>query len=556
MAKPKRKTPVKRGKVKITEDQVSDAESVLGNQDQQENTDKEGGNSSSQESAVNKYDRKRKFNSASEERSETKKSRSNKKNFVKQREVTTIRMVEDDNTVQIDVAEGEELNQSDDEDDEIELVHQKNNNSSGRNRSANLDREVSDQDRSTLPLSAKSSRPVPRKKQIETNEEPMNDDNEDEELIRDDSFSTVQAMLERGECYVDENSIIRKGSRPHKPNRAPQQEGQGEARRQKCKQGTNLEDNSSEVTIYRNAVEKLSEKRGSSSSEDGLMLNSSDEIVDNSPEIQLNLLKQRMRDANLDHLIPDSDKFYDNRPRASTSRRQQDQYQQDAYEERPRYRTKTPERDRGHYVEDRSRSDHYRHQDDREDYRDRRDDRRMSPEEKAENVIRQAEASKARMMEVPGIEGLHLSSTDNNKHNLLHSVIVDEEFSVVAAHVDETTRRKIKSSMYMDFARLLPCDKIFVDEEQTGLRLVNTGGEIGVAPAIDRNIGTINSYSVWNQAFCVFTHVYTNKYPYKATELTQYNHIIRTAATTYRWDNVYKYDQDFHIHISKNPLRS
>ena len=152
---------------------------------------------------------------------------------------------------------------------------------------------------------------------------------------------------------------------------------------------------------------------------------------------------------------------------------------------------------------------------------------------------------------------LDVSGTPNltGKHELLYSVLVDEEFSVVAAHVDEVTKRKIEDSQYVDFARLLPRDRVLV-EESTGLRLVNRNGELGLASETERDLGTINSFARWDQAFCVFTNIYTSSFPHKSTELTQYNHIIRTAAASYRWENVYNYDKDFRIHMSKNPYRS
>ena len=50
--------------------------------------------------------------------------------------------------------------------------------------------------------------------------------------------------------------------------------------------------------------------------------------------------------------------------------------------------------------------------------------------------------------------------------------------------------------------------------------------------------------------------IYTRRYPERATELIQYNHIIHTAALTYVWENVYLYDRDFRLHLSRYPHRS
>ena len=47
--------------------------------------------------------------------------------------------------------------------------------------------------------------------------------------------------------------------------------------------------------------------------------------------------------------------------------------------------------------------------------------------------------------------------------------------------------------------------------------------------------------------------IYTREHPQKSTELIQYNHVIHSVSLTYIWDNVYAYDKEFRIHISKHP---
>ena len=51
-------------------------------------------------------------------------------------------------------------------------------------------------------------------------------------------------------------------------------------------------------------------------------------------------------------------------------------------------------------------------------------------------------------------------------------------------------------------------------------------------------------------------HVYSNKFPERATELIQYNHIIQTVAVSYSWDNVYQYDKEFRRHMERHPSHS
>ena len=67
---------------------------------------------------------------------------------------------------------------------------------------------------------------------------------------------------------------------------------------------------------------------------------------------------------------------------------------------------------------------------------------------------------------------------------------------------------------------------------------------------------TISSVHRWEQAFRVFSDVYLRAHLGRAAELIQYNHIIHTTAGTYVWENVYSYDKDFRLHMSKFPNRS
>ena len=132
--------------------------------------------------------------------------------------------------------------------------------------------------------------------------------------------------------------------------------------------------------------------------------------------------------------------------------------------------------------------------------------------------------------------------------------MVDEDYQLVAAHIDETLRRKIQNTEYVDFARLLPRDRVLSDNSR--LELINRDGKTYFVPADSREVGAITSFFKWEQVFRVFANVYTEKYPQKATELIQYNHLINMASMTFIWDNVYMYDKDFRMHLSRHPYRS
>ena len=74
---------------------------------------------------------------------------------------------------------------------------------------------------------------------------------------------------------------------------------------------------------------------------------------------------------------------------------------------------------------------------------------------------------------------------------------------------------------------------------------------MGAAP-----VSSITSFSKWEQAFRVFSNIYSKANPHRASELIEYNHVIHTIALAYVWENVYTYDREFRLHISKNPQRS
>ena len=181
-----------------------------------------------------------------------------------------------------------------------------------------------------------------------------------------------------------------------------------------------------------------------------------------------------------------------------------------------------------------------------------------TPQDISDELIRDVDRNKARMMEVPG-NMLNLANLNINPERttaLLHSVVCDDGYLTVAAHIDEQLKRKILNFEYVDFSRLLPHDRV-MQEEDGRLAFVNKGGVPYLVPASDgRDRGAISSYPRWDQAFRVYCDIITSKYPTKSTELIQYNHSIYTASQTFAWNNVYAYDKDFRLHIARNPMRT
>ena len=83
---------------------------------------------------------------------------------------------------------------------------------------------------------------------------------------------------------------------------------------------------------------------------------------------------------------------------------------------------------------------------------------RLTPEEKAEHLIKEAEAAKARIFTTPG------KDSDLNKQ--FHSVLVDEDYLLVASHVDSNMYNRIIQGDYVDFSKLIPRDKVLQEDDQ------------------------------------------------------------------------------------------
>ena len=137
---------------------------------------------------------------------------------------------------------------------------------------------------------------------------------------------------------------------------------------------------------------------------------------------------------------------------------------------------------------------------------------------------------------------------------MAHSMFIDEYYAMMGGHVDEITRKRIVCGEYIDFARLLPHDRIMLEDDKR-IETVNRDGKMFLMPVTDRDT-VINSFSHWEQAFRIFSRIYTEARPGKALELIQYNYTIHSASLSFTWDNVYAYDRDFRMHLSHFPDRS
>ena len=192
----------------------------------------------------------------------------------------------------------------------------------------------------------------------------------------------------------------------------------------------------------------------------------------------------------------------------------------------------------------------------------------MSGAQRAMEAIWEAESAKARIYEISGKSQVSSNNPleDNHEFNqdmqilnqgFAYSMMVDEKFMFVAAHVDTALKIKIQRGEYVRLSKLLAKDKLEGDEE-VRMEMVNREGRPVWIPASGKDLTTINSYAKWEQAFRIYSEIYLKAQAnaHRAPELLQYGHIIHTAALSYVWDNVYKYDRLFRLHIEQNPGRS
>ena len=184
----------------------------------------------------------------------------------------------------------------------------------------------------------------------------------------------------------------------------------------------------------------------------------------------------------------------------------------------------------------------------------------QNPLDKPRRLLRKAEEVKDRMFQVPGkdiiLHNLPHSQQIFNESELFHSVLVDESYALVESHVDEVTRKKIISLEYVDLAKLIPKDRVMQSSQEQRMEMVNRNGMTYWVPFSENTASVINSYNKWQQAFRVYTTIFVEEHPGKAKELMQYNHIIFSASVNFVWENMYSYDIDFRLHLSKHPGRN
>ena len=114
------------------------------------------------------------------------------------------------------------------------------------------------------------------------------------------------------------------------------------------------------------------------------------------------------------------------------------------------------------------------------------------------------------------VQGKTVANEIFNCSNLFHSVVVDEAYMVIGKHIEENIRRRIQEGEFVNFARLLPRNRVMALNENR-LEIINNNGKPEWRTASD--LETIGNFYKWEQTFRMFSTVYTDKFPDKVKQL-------------------------------------
>ena len=131
---------------------------------------------------------------------------------------------------------------------------------------------------------------------------------------------------------------------------------------------------------------------------------------------------------------------------------------------------------------------------------------------------------------------------------------VNDDYLLVAAHVDLNTQVKIARGEFVELAKLLPKDRNASLDNR--MELISKNGRSYFVPVTDKELTHISSFGCWEQAFRVHANIYLKYHPHRAHELIEYTFMIHLASMPFTWENVYQYDKDFRMYMEKHSQRS
>ena len=184
---------------------------------------------------------------------------------------------------------------------------------------------------------------------------------------------------------------------------------------------------------------------------------------------------------------------------------------------------------------------------DEEERRRERNEREREVHKAAEDMILNSEQFKAAATALP--EGKNRAPYDYNN---------DADFMISTCHVDPALVAKIVLGKYIALEKLLNKSLRDVkDDEQFKVDVVTRDGQkyLVAGNAVEKE-NKIQSVKRWDQAFKVYMMIYSQANPTRAVEILAYADIINNAAATFTWENVAMYDFYFRRLMDKHPNRS
>ena len=181
---------------------------------------------------------------------------------------------------------------------------------------------------------------------------------------------------------------------------------------------------------------------------------------------------------------------------------------------------------------------------------DRANDPREIARKQVEEAILDAEKNRA-TISAPQGKGTRVPSASVND-----VAFIDGQASHFTCHLDDAMILKIQNGEFVELEKLLPKPKFYKGEDKR-MDVIANNGQPYLVPVSEReNYNRITNVRRWDDAFRVYTAVFSQANPSRGHELIEYLHQIHQAASSFVWDNVMYYDYCFRQNQGKFPQRN
>ena len=166
-----------------------------------------------------------------------------------------------------------------------------------------------------------------------------------------------------------------------------------------------------------------------------------------------------------------------------------------------------------------------------------------------EEAILQAERSRAAVLTPKGKKV--------PERPVLDVASIDNAYFQATSHVDKTLRDKISNGEYVELEKLLPKRRTGRVNEEDRIDIVNKDGHsFLVQTSATDKANKIFGIKKWDEAFRIYTTIFSQHNPTRAAEIVQYANCINSAAASFQWENVVYYDETFRRQMEEHPERS